>query len=332
MIHCYDEWSQIKEIIVGDCWNCSNTLDNTFKLFYWYNLSNKLSFNENNIKIKEQYIKERSEDLDNLANILKSLNIIVYRPDSLKKINRIQTPEWVSFDHPCDNPRDQFLILGDTIIETSPFIRTRYFENQLLYNVLWEQYNNGGKWIMMPRSRLIDENNNEIRFDGAQCMKFGRDILVNVRSEYHKRGFEWLKRHFSEYKWHSINLCEDHLDGKMIPICPGKILLNSSVYNKRHLFPSIFKNWEFLLHEDLDQTQENIDEIYLASKEINVNILMINENLAVVRESNYDTIKILEKAKIDIIPIIFRHSRLFGGGIHCATLDLNREGNMENYF
>ena len=33
----------------------------------------------------------------------------------------------------------------------------------------------------------------------------------------------------------------------------------------------------------------------------------------------------LEKYNVESIPVQFRHSTIFGGGLHCSTLDLERE-------
>lgn len=331
MINCFDEWTQLEEVIVGNCYNASNTIDVSFNYFFWYQNNDYSILNKKmNLKINEKYINERQEDLDNLADILVGLGIKVYRPKVLDKISIIKNGEWSSYTHLCDNPRDQFLILGDTILETAPYIRSRYFENDLLKDVLYEKYEEGCKWLCMLKL-LLNFEKLEIMFDGAQCMKLGEDILVNVNSNIHEMGYKWIVRHFPEYRFHKVNFCKDHLDGRFMIIKPGLMLLSSSAFNDRQQLNDIFKGWKFLHHIDLDNTKYNYDDIFLASNTIGVNVLVVNENLVIVNETEIETIKLLEKEKVNVIPIRFRHSRLFGGGIHCSTLDLKRKGKKDKY-
>ena len=54
-----------------------------------------------------------------------------------------------------------------------------------------------------------------------------------------------------------------------------------------------------------------------------MNVLNIDE--IIVNEDSINVIEQLNKLKFNVIPIKFRHSELFAGGIHCSTLDLERE-------
>jgi glycine amidinotransferase len=40
----------------------------------------------------------------------------------------------------------------------------------------------------------------------------------------------------------------------------------------------------------------------------------------------------LDKLGFDVIPVPFADVYPFGGGLHCATVDVHREGNCEDYF
>jgi predicted transcriptional regulator len=109
--HTYTEFWKLKKIIV---WNVQNynleKLDVTFKIAYWENLrySNFESYKD--YKVDKQKILERKEDLDNLAKLLESLNIEVYRPDELSNFKTFKTPyiSWVL--NAISNPRDLVLI------------------------------------------------------------------------------------------------------------------------------------------------------------------------------------------------------------------------------
>jgi glycine amidinotransferase len=59
---------------------------------------------------------------------------------------------------------------------------------------------------------------------------------------------------------------------------------------------------------------------------------VLNEKRILIRDNAILTIKALEKAGFTPIPVQLRHSELFGGGIHCSTVDVYRKEDMENYF
>jgi len=40
----------------------------------------------------------------------------------------------------------------------------------------------------------------------------------------------------------------------------------------------------------------------------------------------------LDKLGFEVIPVPFADVYAFGGGLHCATVDVYREGNCEDYF
>ena len=70
----------------------------------------------------------------------------------------------------------------------------------------------------------------------------------------------------------------------------------------------------------------------LSSPWLGMNLLMINQTVAMVDELQKPLIKLLENHGIDVLPVRLRHSRVLGGGVHCTTLDVTRIGKMENYF
>jgi len=47
-------------------------------------------------------------------------------------------------------------------------------------------------------------------------------------------------------------------------------------------------------------------------------------------EENYT--RQLEKLGFDVIPVPYDKVVPFGGGLHCTTLDVYREGKLEDYF
>ena len=71
----------------------------------------------------------------------------------------------------------------------------------------------------------------------------------------------------------------------------------------------------------------------LSSKWLNMNLLSIDENTVIVEKNEKPLIDVLEnKYGFNVIPIDFFNAYKFGGGFHCQTLDLYRDGTKKSYF
>lgn len=354
-VNVFSEWAPLKEVIVGSVFNhSSHNVDLSFKVFFNDNI--KDIFLKNSVKLQQKLIEERQLDLDHFAQTLQDLGIVVHRPTKLETITQFSTPYFSDFTSPCDNPRDQVLILGDKIIETPCIWRKRYFENDQLKHIFYPFFENGSTWISAPKPMMKDssydlsnmkDNINinsseraevsglkEMMIDAAQCIKFGRDILINVNSKNHELGLKWLRSVAgSDYRFHPVNLCDHHIDGMLMPIAPGRLLINSGTMPSQiDKLPSFLKDWEKIV---VDVEHKASYEFNLSSVNIYANVLPIAPNKVIIFNENLEPdhvlVKTLEKHKIDYIHIRLRHSRLFGGGAHCATLDLIRDESLEDY-
>jgi glycine amidinotransferase len=120
----------------------------------------------------------------------------------------------------------------------------------------------------------------------------------------------------------------------IMPIAPGRALINSGTMPELvGELPKVLQNW------DLIQVNVECRENYLTnltSVNIYANVLPIGPNKIIIfNETDKPDIaftKTLYKHRIDYIHVRLRHSRLFGGGAHCATLDLIRDEGLEDYF
>ncbi len=359
MINIHTEWDPLKEIVVGNIGKWSNIHpDFSFLLYYQDNVKNV--FLENSIELQQHVIKQRQEDLDQMARVLSSRGVIVHRPLPLQKLHPFETPEFKDWPSACHNPRDQFLVMGNEIIETSCQWRKRYFENDFMKPILLEQFRQGAKWTSAPRPAMgmnsfdlehiktfgnaekILENWTEtpsaleIMFDGAQCLKFGKDIVMNIRTKNHELGLKWLQRHFEDrYRFHPVALTDNHIDGMFMPLSEGKLLINSgSMKSKIHLLPKFLKSWDII--EPKSASSETINsqergEVALASSNININVLPLGPTETMIFDSTPDgdnpLRELLLKYGFETTHVRMRHCRLFDGGIHCASLDLDREGD-----
>lgn len=370
-LHSYNVWGKLNEVIVGNPFPSDEFLvDYSFCHFNFDNINEHLDMVDKRkskagvLKFRREYLNELSEDIEGLVKALRENGVHVIRPIQIKKENTaFTTPYWDSSIWPALNVRDRFLVLGDTIVETTPCIRARYFETDLLKHHLYKFFENGAKWLVMPRPMMtdasfdktfIDNHPNktasrelidckeenyydmgvEIMMDAANCLRLGKDILVNVSDRNQYLAFKWMKRIFSDqFNFHMLeSITDNHIDSYIIILRPGLLLVrNSGVKDK---LPDFMKTWECIIapeaHEDCFPQYEN-DSLIITSRYIDTNVLSIDENKVIANSMNTQIIDLLENKGIEVIPVRHRHRRLFGGGFHCFTLDTNRESEKISY-
>ncbi|MBN3922050.1 glycine amidinotransferase [Nostoc sp. NMS4] len=378
MVNSFDEWSSLTEVIVGSPINYNTQdLELSFKLFFhdvaytafWYpyyekkeSQKEKSAETSSSRKFGKKYLEELAEDVEELVKTLEGLGVKVHRPMTLSHAIEFKTPYWEATCIPALNVRDQAIIIGNEIIETSPQIRARYFENDLLKPIFYNYFNQGAKWTTMPRPIMSDRSFDisyvssdrtpcveniyaqntsefdvgyEMMIDGAQCIRLGKDIIVNVATKNHWLGFQWLERHLGDkFRLHKIfQLTDNHIDSIVLPLRPGKLLLRHPKFLDK--LPEFLQKWDVIYPPE---PMENIfpqyedDELILTTKYIDLNVLSVDEEKVIVNSLFPELITTLEKNGFTPIPVRHRHRRLFGGGFHCFTLDTVREGKLEDYF
>ncbi|MCF3623064.1 hypothetical protein [Planktothrix agardhii] len=179
MVNSFDEWSSLKEVVVGSPIHYdTQDLELSFKVFfhdvayssfcYPYYQSNENGGSQDKIvsqenvqsretlathTLKKQYLEELNEDVEELVNTLQQLDVKVHRPIPLTRSIRFETPYWKADCIPALNIRDQAIIMGNEILETPPQVRARYFENDLLKPIFYKYFEQGAKWTNMPSNR-----------------------------------------------------------------------------------------------------------------------------------------------------------------------------------
>lgn len=328
MIESYNTFDPLKEIIIGDV-----ELDTI-----------KLEDPRKQQRIEHIFQKTKDE-LKNFQLVLESLGIKVHRPCSMSN-TEIKTPYWSTPGTKIPlTPRDLFLILGNTIIESAMCEQERFFEPFYYRDIVIEQFQKGAKWISMPNPRhdyrnLEMEHNDDVPnqdpiMDAPACLKYGKDVFVNTHGAGNRLGLQWLRSIFGDvYTFHEINRPEivGHLDSQFTILRPGLML----TYHDKEVLPEYFKDWEIInVNPDKDKrdslSQKMIDSRIQDSDPENtvlvVNCLSIDTKTVVMWE-HYKTetgmIKQFEKHGIEIIFVPFTYSHFFNQGVTCLTLDLHR--------
>lgn len=362
----FDEWSRLREVIVGRAEHyTAHDVDTSWSLFYFENVAPVLKDDRSGgglLPIPAQLVDELNEDIAGLVDALTGCGVRVLRPAAPGKEVDIASPLWTARATPPLNVRDQTIVLGNTIVETAPHIRARLFENDLLKPIFYRYFSAGSNWLSMPRpalgagsldqkyflrlgvdvSRAIDAETSqgidglglELVFDGAQCIRLGSDVLVNVANGNHELALRWLIDNLPHLRFHRLNaMADNHIDSIVVPLRPGLMLLRSPKFLP--YLPAAMQSWEAIYPPEMTQPEPDYSDfgfvVPTASRYIDINVLSIDENTVVVNSHYPELIRELEMRGFTVVAVRHRHRRLFGGGFHCFTLDTVRDGGCEDY-
>ncbi|MDQ0790217.1 inosamine-phosphate amidinotransferase 1 [Streptomyces sp. B3I8] len=368
-LNSFDEFTRLEEVVLGraDHYNAHHT-EPSWRLFFYDNVAPVLGRHttpsgEELLPIPSQLTDELNEDISGLADALTGCGVNVLRPAVPGKDVDIRSPHWDARATPPLNVRDQTIILGNTIVETAPHIRARIFENDLLKPAFYRYYEAGANWLSMPRPALASDSLDtsyftrqgldvsratdgetagsieglglEMVFDGAQCMRLGRDVLVNVANHNHELALRWLRDNVRNLRFHRLDaMADNHIDSVLVPLRPGLMLLRSPEYLK--YLPEAMQSWDVIYAPETDDS--NFPDytdlgfvIPIGSRYMDINLLSVDEDTVVVNFLYPELITVLERRGFTVVPVRHRHRRLFGGGFHCFTLDTVRRGGPEDY-
>lgn len=333
-IQSKNEWDTLKTVIVGDATNARFPEKDAM-----------FSYNADITSWKETphpfgnfpqfIIDEANEDLQVLADTLSNLGVQVLRPESRDFSQTVSTVDWETDGMYNYCPRDVLLVIDDLVIECPMSYRSRQDEAICYSNIRNQAIKAGARWISAPRPRLLTKDTyvngdnlvlseDEPIFDAANVLRVNNDLLYLISASGNKLGAEWLQNVVgSKYKVHILEnvYAAAHIDSTITVLRDGLVVLNGSRINDTNC-PSIFKDWDKIYVDDV--YPNSFYNYPYASKWIALNMLSVNPNTVICDYQQTNLIKLLEKKKIDVIPLQLRHSRTLGGGFHCVTLDLFR--------
>jgi N-dimethylarginine dimethylaminohydrolase len=296
----------------------------------------------------QRVVEETEEDLNEFVRILEGLGVTVKRPQTWPHEAKFSTIHWEAQGYYNYCPRDILLVIGDQIIETPNVIRSRAQETFSYRTLLMDYMKAGAKWYSAPKPMLLDSlfdvdpakptpRNDEPAFDAANVLRIGRDLIYLVSGTGNEAGGHWLQTILGdEFRVHFLKdvYYGSHIDSTLVALRPGLILANPGRINNNTL-PRILKQWKVIYSPPMENT-DRYDADYLSraigSDWIDMNAFSINPNLVMVDRNQLALMRLLEKEGLDVIPLKLRHSKMLGGGPHCATLDIRRRGTLERYF
>lgn len=337
----WNKWDKLKTVVLGD----------TYKPEFYKDIKDKT--------VKDILLKicdETLEDLDYFEKVLKDFGCKVLRPpmdpnDNL--MNYVDPEGRISMTSggvpkPPLFPRDHQFVLGSKLVHTG--------SNEEYPKKVFEAYNN----IDMVNLKGYGLN-------GPCCTVVGKDIYIDLHSLV---GFHSLSRKIKDNVFNAtgenirLNYLNigGHNDACFGLLKPGAILSLFDIQNYKSTFPG----WDvcYLPNQSWTQVapftkmkqkvkgkwwvpgQENNDIFitfvedwlenwlgYVEETVFDVNVLVLDEHHVCVTNPNNEKVNsFLKKHNMEPVYIPWRHRFFFDGGLHCLTLDLEREGNMVDYF
>ena len=315
-------------------------------------------------------VAKAKELMNNFAAMLKNRGIRVDRPTHMNFNQKVQTPDWVQESMiGCMPPRDLFIPVGNEIIEATMSQRSRWFE-YLCYRPLFEQYFKEDPdflWEAAPKPRLTDESyekdfwlnywtvwseeeklerirqgkyrntEKEPLFDAADAMRLGKDIFIQRSVPTNKAGIDWLRRHLAPrgIRVHEVRFLETspwHIDTTIFFPRPGLMFQNPNWMSDTPEFHELLRinGWEIVMCAP--PGRELAHAFAYSSVFLGYNVFSIDPKTICVEAGEKPLVDQLDKYGFEVIPVDFFDVAPFGGGLHCATTEIFREGKCEDYF
>lgn len=352
VVSSYDEWSPLEEVIVGRSdhacvpeWHPVLAATMPAQHWDWFRHNGGRPF-------PGELLAAAARELDELCHVLTQEGVVVRRPDVVDWSTPCQTPEFaVACGLYSAMPRDILLVIGDEIIEAPMSWRSRYFESRAYRSLIKEYFQRGARWTAAPRPQLGDATYSVVSedlgydlgsgrtvitefeplFDAADFSRVGRDIFCQLSQVTNRFGIDWLARHLgAEYRVHTLTVDDSkamHIDATFVPLAPGRLMINPTRIKQ---LPDMFRDWEILLPPAPSAPDSH--PFYFSSNWLSLNVLSLDEKRVLVEAAEQPMIDFFKRHGFTPIPVHLRNFGSLGGGFHCATSDIRRQGPLVSYF
>ncbi|MFB8393367.1 amidinotransferase [Streptomyces yangpuensis] len=350
----HNEWDPLEEIIVGSLDGATIPSNHPVVACNIPPWAARLQGLAAGARFPKALIGPAQEELNGFVALLESLGVTVRHPEAVVHRKRFGTPDWSSRGFCCSCPRDSMLVIGDEIIETPMAWPCRYFETHSYRPILKEYFRRGSRWTAAPRPQLTDElfdpeyripepgepmryilTEFEPVFDAADFVRAGRDLFVLRSNVTNALGIEWLRRHLGPgYRIHEVrSRCRTpmHIDTTLMPLAPGKVLVNPEYADVDHL-PEALRSWDVLTAPEPDPVKGPLLNLTsMCGKWLSMNVLAVGGGRVIADRHHTGMLRALERWGFEPLPCDLLHYAPFGGSFHCATLDIRRRGTLESY-
>ena len=248
---------------------------------------------------------------------------------------------------PLMAPRDEFIVMGDKMLNTSK-----------VSHIDIGDYEQGCEDYIQTRPDIFDKH-----VEPPSIMRAGKDIQVDVSTHNgatKEFAQELMPEMFPNFRVNTIEM-GGHSDAVICLVKPGLLLSHTKVSNYdvtypgwdviyvdrpvdeyteaywkyRRSLPDVVNYW-VKGQEDNDKFHEFIrrwfNTGYVYETLFNVNCLSIDPNTLVANYYDKELATKLKKYGVEIVEAPMRHRHFWDCGIHCATVDLVREGSYGGLF
>lgn len=362
-VNSWNEWDPLKHVIVG---RADGTLVQAPEIAVQREWPEQGYTEGKYGPYPKEMIDKANEQMDNFASMLEKRGIRVDRPTPIDFSQKVQTPDWEQDSmFGCMPPRDLLLTIGNEILEATMSYRSRWFE-YLCFRPLLEKYfaeDPNFHWEAAPKPRLSEDTYKkdfwkkwdaiseeekweesiksewiptevEPLFDAADVVRCGKDLFVQKSMVTNQTGIDWLQRHYPDHRVHTVRykeLLPWHMDTTIVPLRPGLVMFNPgrpALEPQREFFEK--NDWEILEAPKSVLTKKR--PMTFCSIWLNINLLVLDPKTVCVEASETPVIELLDQNGFEVIPVPFYEVSPFGGGLHCGTADVYREGSFEDYF
>ena len=362
IVNSWNDWDPLKRVIVGRC-------DNSVIPPEEPATSEKVPVDS---EMRGMWglrplatVERGNECLENLVKILEDRGVVVDRPTPLQWNQAIGTPDFRNDSMmTCMPPRDILLTIGSEIMASANSFRCRYFE-YLAYWPLMKQYFDEDpefKWTQAPRPRLTDASYKhnyydekitleerlvrtankdfvttevEPMWDAADVMRMGKDLFIQHGLTTNRTAMDWFQRYYPEYRVHAVNFPGDpypiHIDATFVPLRPG-LIINNPHRKLPEEQRAIFEANDWQIVEAAQPAHDEPPALCYSSVWLSMNCLVLDPKTVIVEASEVYQQEQMDKLGMNVIPCDLRDAYPFGGGLHCSTADVYREGECLDYF
>jgi N-dimethylarginine dimethylaminohydrolase len=189
-------------------------------------------------------------------------------------------------------------------------------------------------------------------FHPTMSLRIGNDVIIAKRSPKEgnmlgRQSYErWLRSVNPKVRFHIVDT-ESHIDSQIFLVRPGLMLTSLSHDN----LPKYFDRWEKIhvepvstqlmhkkneyrhkkFHPVIAQWFYNFLETCTEETYFDLNSLSINESTVLFTGQHPKLFKQLEKKGITCVPVQMKATTFWDTGVHCATNEIERKGELVDY-